>query len=101
MNMKLITTFIFGVLFTLPLLVFAQGPVDINTADKEILMATISGVGEKKAEAIIKYREKNGAFESIDELSNVRGVSKMMVDKHREMLTVSGSTPKTSETVSE
>jgi competence protein ComEA len=63
--------------------------ININTADKEALMSVITGVGEKKAEAIIAYREENGPFKSIDELTNIKGVGQGMVDKHREMLSTS------------
>ena len=46
---------IFAVLLTLPLLVFAGESININTADKEVLMS-IKGIGEKRAEAIIACR---------------------------------------------
>ena len=38
-----------------------EGKVNINTATVEELK-TLKGVGEKKAEAIIEYRKKNGSF---------------------------------------
>ena len=41
---------------------------NLNTASKEQLM-TLSGIGESKAETIISYREKNGAFQTIEDLS--------------------------------
>jgi competence protein ComEA len=34
---------------------------------------TLSGVGEKKAEKIIEYREENGSFKTIEDLKNVNG----------------------------
>ena len=45
------------------------GPVDINTADASTLAEAITGVGEKKASTIVRYRETHGPFASIDELS--------------------------------
>jgi len=59
-----------------PTLLFAE-TVNINTADKDTLMTVIKGVGEKRAEAIIAYREQNGPFKSIEELAEVRGVGRI------------------------
>ncbi len=84
--MKLINSILLTLLLTLPVIGFSVEPVNINTADKETLMSMIKGVGEKKAEAIIAYREANGAFKSVDELTNIKGVSATMVDEHRDML---------------
>lgn len=49
-----------------------DGKVNLNQATKEELM-TLSGVGEKKAEKIIEYREENGYFKTIEDLKNVNG----------------------------
>jgi competence protein ComEA len=65
------------------------GPVDINTADVGTIASAISGVGEKKAAAIVRYREANGPFMSVDELANVKGIGMRTVDRNREQLTVS------------
>lgn len=47
--------------------------VNLNTADTATLQQ-LNGVGEKKAAAIIAYREENGSFKSIDELKKVAGI---------------------------
>lgn len=54
--------------------------VDLNTATIEQLV-TLPGVGKKKAAAIIEYRTKKGKFKSVDELINVKGVGKKMLEK--------------------
>lgn len=46
--------------------------INLNQATKEELM-TLNGVGEKKAEKIIEYREENGSFKTIEDLKNVNG----------------------------
>ncbi len=71
----------------IPTLLLAE-VVNINTADKESLMSTIKGVGEKRAEAIIAYREQNGPFKSIEELAEVRGVSASVVEANLNNLSI-------------
>lgn len=73
-------------LLALPLAITAAATIDINTADKEQLMQ-LDGVGEARAEAIIEYREKNGDFGSVDELSEVSGIGSATLDNNRDMLT--------------
>lgn len=48
----------------------ATAKININKADLKTLSA-VKGIGHKKAVAIIKYREKHGAFKSINDLSKV------------------------------
>lgn len=61
--------------------------VNVNQATKEELM-TVSGIGEKKAQDIIDYRESNGPFQQIDELINVSGIGEKTLEKLRDQLTV-------------
>jgi len=63
--------------------VFAT-PVNINTADAQIIANSLNGIGEKKAEAIIAYREKNGDFKTIESLTEVAGIGDKTVEKNRE-----------------
>jgi len=62
------------------------GKVNINTASAEMLQKELSGIGAAKAAAIVAYRDENGAFASIDELIEVKGIGKALVDKNREKL---------------
>ena len=66
----------------------AGDAVDINAATADELAAAISGVGIKKAMAIIAYREENGPFATIDDLTRVRGIGSVTVDSNRERLSV-------------
>ena len=86
--MKLLNTLILALALLLPLAAPAASPVNINTADKETLMTAISGVGEKKAEAIIEYREQHGPFKSVDEITKIKGIGQGILDKNRENLSV-------------
>lgn len=69
---------------TLILLLFlatsAFAKVNINTADAKEL-ATLPGIGQVKAEAIVSYRKANGNFKSIDDLKAVKGVGDKVVEK--------------------
>ncbi|HSS64781.1 MAG TPA: ComEA family DNA-binding protein [Gammaproteobacteria bacterium] len=67
--------------------VFATEPVNINTADAQALAEAINGVGLKRAEAIVSYRNQNGPFKSVDELVQVQGVGEKTLEKSRERLT--------------
>lgn len=58
----------------------AWAAVDINTATQSQL-ESLSGVGPKKAQAIIEYRKKNGAFKSVNDLDKVPGFGAKTVDK--------------------
>lgn len=61
--------------------------IDINSAtDKELIK--LNGIGKAKAAKIIKYREANQCFKSIDELSNIDGISKKLIDSNKAILTV-------------
>lgn len=67
---------------------YASEPIDINTATAEQLAAAITGVGMKKAAAIVAYRTRNGPFRSVDELSNVSGIGEATVARSRDRLSV-------------
>jgi competence protein ComEA len=85
--MRYITTLFISLL----LLVAAQvqaGPVDINSADAAGLAAAIVGIGEKKAASIVAYREANGPFTTIEDLTRVKGIGNATIEKNRDNLTV-------------
>ena len=66
----------------------AEDPIDINTATAEEFAATMTGVGLKKARAIVAYRDENGPFASIEDLVRVRGIGTATLDSNRERLSV-------------
>jgi len=61
--------------------------VNINAADKEELM-TLPGIGESKAEAIIKYRETNGMYKRIEDVMNVSGIKESAFSQIQSYITV-------------
>lgn len=66
-------------------------PVDINTASAEVLAESINGVGLKRAQAIVQYREQHGAFSSVEQLAEVRGIGAKTVERNRDRLTAGAS----------
>ena len=86
----LVSAFVLG----LSSVVFAAdppGPVDINTASAEALAEAIHGVGLKRARAIVLHREEHGAFDSVDQLEQVRGISTKTIERNRDRLTAGAS----------
>ena len=54
--------------------------IDINSADAQTL-DKLKGIGEKKAQAIVSYRNKNGVFKSVDDLTRVPGIGDQFLAK--------------------
>ena len=62
------------------------GPVNINSADAETLANSLNGIGLKKAEAIVHYRETFGKFAAIEELADVKGIGESTVTKNSHII---------------
>ena len=63
------------------------GKVHLNRAT-ETELQTVSGIGQKRAQDIIAYREANGPFRSVDDLKNVSGIGEKTLEKLRDAFTV-------------
>ena len=84
-----------GFLLTLMLAVSAGGwggPVNVNAADVDTLARELKGIGNSRAQAIVDYRQKHGAFRSIDDLAMVKGISQKLIERNRADLRVAGLT---------
>lgn len=64
-----------------------DGLININTATADEL-TTLSGIGETKAAAIIAYREENGDFESVEDITNVSGIGESTYEKIKDKIKV-------------
>jgi len=84
--MKPLVLALTALLFATPAM--AGTPVDINTADANALAQALDGVGLAKAQAIVAWREANGAFDSADQLTSVKGIGQSLVDRNRESILV-------------
>jgi|AAFX01.1.fsa_nt_gi competence protein ComEA len=66
-------------------------PVNVNTADAKTISEALSGIGLKKAEAIVKYRTEKGSFKTADDLNNVKGIGKKTIEKNKKDILLDGS----------
>ncbi|HCJ6521260.1 competence protein ComEA [Enterobacter cloacae subsp. cloacae] len=62
--------------------------VSINTASAEDLARVMNGVGLKKAQAIVSYREEYGPFKTVDDLRQVPGMGSSLVERNLSHLTL-------------
>ncbi|MFY9179254.1 MAG: ComEA family DNA-binding protein [Venatoribacter sp.] len=74
-----------GLTFALLAGAVEAGKININTATAEEF-ASLNGIGKAKAEAIIQHREKVGKFNSVEELTLVKGIGTAILDKNKERL---------------
>ena len=65
----------------------ALAGININTADQQTL-ETLPGIGAAKAKAIIEYRYGHGNFNSLDELTNVKGIGNKLLSQIKELIEV-------------
>ena len=68
-------------------------PVNINAADAPTLAQDLKGIGAVKAQAIVEYRQKHGAFRTVDELAQVKGISQKLIDRNRADLRIGQAAP--------
>lgn len=60
--------------------------IDLNKADLSVLTGSFKGIGKKRAEAIIAYRESHSGFKSLEELAEIKGFGQRFVDTNRDKL---------------
>jgi competence protein ComEA len=60
--------------------------INLNKADVASLTGSFKGIGRRRAEAIIAYRESHHGFKSMEELAEVKGIGQRFVDRNRDKL---------------
>lgn len=67
--------------------VFLFAMVDVNHASISELVS-LNGIGKTKAKRIVDYREENGCFKNISQLSSVKGISQKTISKNKENIKI-------------
>jgi len=62
--------------------------ININTGSAATISASLKGIGLKKAQAIIEWREANGAFTSVEQLTEVKGIGEKTLMANRDKITL-------------
>lgn len=88
--MKFLKSLMLSLLLASSFVAFAGAPVNVNTADAATLAAAMNGVGLAKAEAIVAYRKQHGAFRTLDQLADVKGIGLKTIEKNRGLINVGG-----------
>ncbi|MCG2634896.1 MAG: helix-hairpin-helix domain-containing protein [Gammaproteobacteria bacterium] len=58
-------------------------PVNVNTADAATIAENLKGIGDKKAQAIVEYREQYGSFATVEQLLDVKGIGEQTLQAIR------------------
>lgn len=66
--------------------VFLAGSIDLNKADLSSLIHSFKGIGKKRAEAILAYRDSHQGFKSIEEFAEIKGFGQRFLEANREKL---------------
>ena len=81
-----LATLAFVALASLPALVFAATPVNINQADAPTIAKSLDGIGASRAQAIVAWRDAHGPFKKADDLRHVKGIGKATIERNRDAI---------------
>lgn len=88
----------FALGLTLPGLLLAATPVNINQADATTIAKSLDGIGQSRADAIVAWRVTHGPFKKADDLRRVKGIGKATIERNRSaILLADTAAPKTAE----
>jgi competence protein ComEA len=69
----------------------SDGVVNVNTASVDELVR-LPGIGEAKAQAIVEFRKERGAFKTVDQLGEVKGIGDAALERIRPHVAIDGKT---------
>ncbi|MEH6651159.1 MAG: helix-hairpin-helix domain-containing protein [Motiliproteus sp.] len=73
----------------------AAAEVNINSASAEQMAEALNGIGLMKAQEIVRFRESNGPFESVDQLVAVKGIGAGLLERNRDNVRIMAAPPGT------
>ena len=62
--------------------------ININSASAEEIAAALKGVGIKRAKSVVAWREINGDFTHLEQLLDIRGIGKKILEKNKARITL-------------
>lgn len=71
---------------------FAGEQIDINRADASALQQGLTMVGPSRAAAIVEHRQQHGPFRRVEDLTQVKGIGKAIVERNRQRITIGDRT---------
>lgn len=95
MKNKYLALLIAVVLMAMTSFIASAEPININTATAKEMAVGLKGIGPKKAEAIVAYREEQGLFQTINEITQVPGIGPSTLRQNRDNLTIGEMPQKT------
>lgn len=95
MKIKSLILIIATVLLAMTAFMTSAEPININTATAKEMAVGLKGIGPKKAEAIVAYREKQGPFQAVDDITRVPGIGPSTLRQNQDNLTVGKSAQST------
>lgn len=82
----------FALTLTVPGLLLAATPVNINQADAATIAKSLDGIGQSKAQAIVDWRTAHGPFKKADDLHHVKGIGKATIERNRAAILLADDT---------
>ena len=67
--------------------------VNVNTADAQTIARVLTGVGLKKAQAIVEHRDRNGRFDTPADLTKVKGIGESTVQSNADKILIGAGSP--------
>jgi competence protein ComEA len=83
-TMKSVLRFVLVTVLTLITSAVMAEPVNVNTANAEEIAQALNGIGEAKARAIVEFREANGPFQSVHDLTEVKGIGSKTLEMNKD-----------------
>ena len=84
--MKYFSKILYSLVLTMPMISMAGPLVNINEADRFEMTRDLIGVTDDTAKSIVEYREKHGAFESLEDILQVEGIERDFLNINRDYI---------------
>ncbi len=87
-----LATLALAMAFSIPTLLWAASPVNVNQANASVIAKSLDGIGKSRAQAIVDWREAHGPFKNVDDLRHVKGIGKATIERNRSAILLADDT---------